>query len=436
MPRFDDLPNELLAIISDFIAVADFENFVQINRTVHVLAQERLKEHRRLSRQYKTLTVPTLSLKSTYDLLKNFTTTDHGHYVRSFLINKSSYYHFWQPGQSDQPLTPEDIEWLLHGIPARDFFAQPLEEAEGPDTWGAGVLSALILLHTPNLHHLELPFVRGELRWLQAILRQAVSGGSHAVLGKLTSASLSHSDQNLDDCRDLIRIPSMRKLQLNRLETWTPRGQASATCPLEKVELEHLSIKYHATPQALCGLLQETNHLTTLDLRCQVTYDPKWAKLSTYVDMLSSVRSVLRKLIILYPTLENRTIALSPGSFLDFTALEYFETYFDGIYPQYLPSSLQSIKLHGKACCINGTLVGGKRYSASLFIEAVLEGHKSGTNPNLMHLEFTEKLAPRYKRNREMLKELMLQCAAFSIQINAPNVVENVMVSPEHSAPS
>ncbi|KAI4240074.1 MAG: hypothetical protein L6R42_011588, partial [Xanthoria sp. 1 TBL-2021] len=123
----------------------------------------------------------------------------------------------------------------------------------------------------------------------------------------------------------------------------------------------------------------------------------------------------------------NMSIVHWLGSFAGFIALEHFEADFDGIYPQYLPSSLRTMKLHGKACCIYGKSVGKKRYSARNFIEAVLEGHKSGANPRLKDLEFTDKLAAGNKRSREMLEESMRQCAPFGIQLKAPDVADNAL---------
>lgn len=442
MACFDDLPNELLTIVLDYIAIADFENFAQINRLINSLAQQRLEKHRRWSRLYASTTITMFDLRSTYDLLKNFMHTDHGQYVRTLVLEglRGVFFH-GANGQHIQELTPSAVDCLVHEVSTRKIFAQALEEAEGTNLrekiWihRRDILVALVLLCTPNVRHLRLHsntfYFWANAVWLHAILRQAVLGNSQTVLGKLTSVIVYGNGLSLICFQDLIRIPSVRKLQLDSLENWIPQDRASAPCPLETVELMPSLLEF-GTPtvdsRALHAFLAETKFLTTLGIQTRVFEDVQWPELLTFADILSPVCSTLRNLTILYPKGEhNMSIVHSLGSFAGFIALEHFEADFDGIYPQYLPSSLRTMKLHGKACRIYGKSVGKKRYSARNFIEAVLEGHKSGANPRLKDLEFTDKLAAGNKRSREMLEESMRQCTPLGIQLKAPDVVDNAL---------
>ncbi|KAL8750994.1 MAG: hypothetical protein Q9199_006712 [Rusavskia elegans] len=450
MARFDDLPNELLTIVLDYVAIADFENFAQINRLINSLAQQRLEEHRRWSRLYASTTIPTFDLRSTYDLLKNIMHTDQGQYIRTLVLDRLGV--FFTPGANGTPnqeWTPSAVDCLVHEVCTRKIFARALEEAEGTNlreeiwTHRRDILSVLPLLCTPNVRHLKLPSNSYDPRanpvWLQAILRQAILGNSQTVLGKLTSVFLYGNGLSLSFFQDLIRIPSVRKLQLDSLKDWIPQDRASAPCPLETVELMPGHAYRHNTvnSRALHAFLAETNFLTTLDIQSRVFENVQWPELLTFADIMSPVCSTLRNLTILYPKGEhNNSIVHWLGSFADFTALEHFEADLDGIYPQYLPSSLRTIKLHGKACCIYGKSVGKKRYSARIFIEAVLEGHKSGANPRLKHVEFTDKLAAGNKRSRELLEESMRQCAPFGIQLKAPDVVNNALAPTTSRVPS
>ena len=198
---------------------------------------------------------------------------------------------------------------------------------------------------------------------------------------------------------------------------------------------------YFVSSQALHAFLTETKHLTTLNIQTKVFEDLRPPVFLSFADILSPVCSFIRRLTILYPTKEhNTTIVRSPGSFVNFIALEFFEAHFDSIYPQYLPPSLQTIKLHGKACCMYGETLGtkrfgNKRYSARIFIEAVLKGHKSGKNPRLKDLQWTAKLAAGKKRSRELVEDSMRQCIPFGIQFKAPDVVDNAIARPTSTVP-
>ncbi|KAL8865496.1 MAG: hypothetical protein Q9198_009296, partial [Flavoplaca austrocitrina] len=128
MPCFDDLPNELLAIILDYVTVPDFENFAQINRHVKRVAQQQLERHRMLSRQYASIKLPACNLKSMCDLLKTFMTTTHGQYGRAVVYNRSLDFH----GHARE-LRPEDVDWLIHQVSIRKIFTLALAQSDGAD---------------------------------------------------------------------------------------------------------------------------------------------------------------------------------------------------------------------------------------------------------------------------------------------------------------
>ncbi|KAL8644274.1 MAG: hypothetical protein Q9226_007848 [Calogaya cf. arnoldii] len=424
MACLEELPNELLKTILDCVAVADFENFAQINRHVRSLAQQRLGKHRQLSRQYAKISIPAFELKKTYHLLKTFMSTDNGQYVRTFVLDDIS--------RCYQQLTPEEVDWLLQEVSNIKIFAQALEETKAArlssEHWmhQQDILTTLILYHIPNVSCIRLPVSV----WLDAILLEAIQGDSRSALGKLTTVSTDWTGRSLSHLQNLLRIPSMRKIQLECLENWVPQGQTSAVCLIQTVELvlRHAHQRQYTTAPALNAFLTEVIHLTTLKIRISVREDTAWPELSTIADILSPVRNTLRNLTIILPKGHETSMLRSLGSFANFIALKHFEADFDGIYPQLLPPSLRSIKLHGKAYCRYGTRVGKKYYSSRVFIEAVLEGHKSGANPRLIDLEFTEKLAHGNKRSREMLEEAMRQGTAVGIQLKAPDVVDNMIV--------
>ncbi|KAL8847962.1 MAG: hypothetical protein Q9221_006978 [Calogaya cf. arnoldii] len=446
MACLKELPNELLKTILDGVAVADFENFAQINRHVRSLAQQRLEKHRHLSRQYATLSIPAFELKKTYHLLKIFMSTDHGQYVRTFVLDDLN--------RRTQHLTPEEVDWLLHEVSNIKIFVPALEEIQAARLSPADrmhhldILTTLILYYTPNVSCIRLPSqLWPEVSvWLEPILREAVLGDSQSFLEKLTTVSSSVigssvNGRSLNHLLNVLKIPSIRKLQLDCLgENCVPRGQTSAICPIQTVELvpSHASQGYTIDSQALYAFLAQTKYLTTLNIQSGVVqYLASGQERSTYADILSPVRSTLRNLTILTLKGQWRTSSLrSLGSFIDFIALEHFEAAFDGIYPQHLPPSLRSIKLHGKASCVHGKRVGKKAYSTWVFIEAVLDGHKSGANPILNRLEFTTKLAAGNKMSREMLEEPMRQCTRAGIQLKAPDVVDNMIIPATSGIPS
>ncbi|KAI4101681.1 MAG: hypothetical protein LQ339_004915 [Xanthoria mediterranea] len=449
MACFNDLPNELLTMILNYVAAADIQNFAQINHRINSLAQQPLKKHRRLSRQYATVTISADNVRDTCDLLDHLLRTDHGHYIQVFVIDTypSPYEGRWQ---CNRDMTSSALESLVHEVSTRKIFAQAVDEAEGSSvgariwTHRKDILIALLLLHAPNVRCLRFldsscDFWCADPVWLQTILRQAVSGDPPTILENLSTVFSNASPHPLDHKQDLIRVPSVRRLELPSLYHWVSRNPESALCRLETFELIPRA-QYHpwyfVSSQALHAFLTETKHLTTLNIQTKVFEDLQPPVLLTFADILSPVCSFLRILTILCPTKEhNDSMVRSPGSLAEFIALEFFEAHFDGIYPQYLPPSLQTIKLHGKACCVHRKTLGTKRYSARIFIEAVLNGHKSGKNPRLKDLQFTAKLAAGKKRSRELVEDLMRQCIPFGIQFKAPDVVDNAIARPTSTVP-
>ena len=69
--------------------------------------------------------------------------------------------------------------------------------------------------------------------WLQAILRQAVSGDAPTILGNLSTVFSNASPHPLDHSQDLIRVPSVRRLELPSLYHWVSRNPVSALCHIE-----------------------------------------------------------------------------------------------------------------------------------------------------------------------------------------------------------
>ncbi|KAL9017893.1 MAG: hypothetical protein Q9180_008746, partial [Flavoplaca navasiana] len=417
MPCFDDLPNELLAIILNYVAIPDFENFAQINRHVKLVAQQRLERHRLLSRQHASTMIPAGNLKFMCDLLKTLLTTDHGQYIRTVVFDRSI-----NPYRIARELRPEDTDWLIHQVSIRNIFTQALAQSDGADcrekVWNhrQDILSALVLLCIPNVSHMTFPndFFDSwwpDPIWLQAILSPKARGDPQRGLQKLASIDMSGGSVSYCRFRDLIlRTPSLRELRLDNLHSWLPQGEAYDLCRITTIKLiPTQSEPYRSvSSRALQAFLKETRQLTDLIIESKVMENMTAPRLLTFAEILSPVASTLRNLAILDPRGEhNNSVVHWLGSFVDFIALEHFEAYFDGIYPKYLPPSLQRTKLHGKACCVYGKTEGKKRYSARVFIEAVLEGHKSGANPSLKYLEFTKGLSPRDKRARKILEEAM-----------------------------
>ena len=444
MPGFNALPNELLAIILDYVAIPDFENFAQINRHVKQVAQQRLERHRLLSRQHASTEIPACNLNFMFDLLKTLMTTDYGQYIRTVVFDRSTNFHRHAPD-----LRPEDIDWLIHQVSVRKTFTLARAQSDGADlrekVWNyrRDILSALVLLCIPNVRHMT--FTNDlfdswwpDPIWLQIVLGPRARDDPQRGLEKLASVHMSGSSVSCYPFRGFIlRTPSLRKLRLDSLHTWSPQGQAYALCRITTFKLipKPSDLFHSVDSKALQTFLTETKQLTDLTIESKVLEDTKAPRLSTFAELLSPVASTLRNLAILDPRGEhNNSVVHWLGSFVDFIALEYFEPHFDGIYPKYLPPSLQRTKLHGKACCVYGKTEGKKRYSARVFVEAVLEGHKSGANPSLKYLEFTERLSPRDKRARKILEEAMRQCAPLGIQLQAPDVIDNSIAPAKRAA--
>ncbi|KAL8976527.1 MAG: hypothetical protein Q9205_007477 [Flavoplaca limonia] len=442
MPCFNDLPNELLAIILDHVDIPDFENFAQINRHVKLFAQLQLERHRLLCRQYATTKIRPCNHESMYELLQTFMTTDHGQYIRTITFDRSTAYV--------REFPPGTFSWLVQEVSNRKIFTEALAQSVGADlmekVWNhrRDILSALLLLCTPNVTHMSFPndFFDSwwpDPIWLQAVLCPKARGDPQRGLQKLASVHMSGSSVNYYRSRDLIlSTPSLRKLRLDSLHSWFPQGQAYALCPITTFKLiPNDSDPFRSVDsRALQAFLTETKQLTDLTIESKVLEHVTAPRLLTFAELLSPVTSTLRNLIVLDPRGEhNNSVVHWLGSFVEFIALEYFEAHFDGIYPKYLPPSLQRTKLHGKACCVYGKTEGKKRYSARVFVEAVLEGHKSGANPSLKYLEFTQGLSPRDKRAHKILEEAMRQCAPLGIQLQAPDVIDNAIVPVKSAAP-
>ncbi|KAL8668392.1 MAG: hypothetical protein Q9168_006975 [Polycauliona sp. 1 TL-2023] len=445
MACFDDLPNELLAMILNLVAVADFENFAQINKTVYIVAKKRREEYRRLCRQLEYTCVPSSDLQTTYDLMRTCMDTEQGEYLRNIRVDKSSAWVDRHTPLVPLRLSPEDEDWMLEEVSTDEVFDLLLQTPGYTDVrhkiqrYCQNVLSALLLLYTPNIRRLELSFHFHDCVWLQSIFRHAIHDDSQTVLGNLNSILFYGLHGDPPDIHTVMRIPSVRRLTLESLWKWTSADESSARCPIEILELLHANDEDHVVDaQALRSMLVETTCLNTLDIQCRVfEKDTQPGQLLTWANTLLPVCRTLRNLTIVYskPRDYERVIH-SMGSLKGFIALESLEAQFDAVCPRDLPSSIQSLKLHGKPRCFSAHSEEDTLYSACTFIEAILEGHRSGENCKLKHLEFTENLASNNGRSRETLKEFMTQCAALGIELVAPDVTNNAFATTESTAPS
>ena len=444
MPGFNALPNELLTIILDYVDIPDFENFAQINRHVKLVAQQRLEKHRLLSHQYATTNIRDYDLKSMYGLLKTFMTTNDGQYVRTIVFERSVVFD-----QRAQGIPSEDLDWLVQQVSNREIFTEALAQSDGANLMGKvrnhrrDILSALLLLCTPNVSHMTYPNDHDrswwpdpwwpDPLWLQPIFCPADNSNSRTVLGKLTSLDMSGGGVDYPDYQDLIiRTPSLRKLRLDSLQVWNGT-QRDDPCLITTLDLMPINVDphYDIFSKPLHDFLGETKCLRTLTIKSWINDSvrrPEAPAMLTFANVLSPVSNTLRNLTVLYPKRGGPSSKISSlGSLVDFNTLEHFEAYFDGIFPEYLPLSLRAMRLHGKTCYT--CRVNGKtRYSARIFIEALLEGHKSGANSRLKHLEFTARLASSNNRARNMLDEAIKQCGPFCIQLKAPDVIDNAIV--------
>lgn len=143
-------------------------------------------------------------------------------------------------------MTSSALKSLVHEVSTRKIFAQAVDDAEGSSvgariwTQCKDILITLLLLHAPNVRCLR--FLDSSCRfwwadpvWLQAILRQAVSGDPPTILGNLSTVftNASPHPHPLDHNQDLIRVPSVRRLELPSLYHWVSRNPVSAQCHLE-----------------------------------------------------------------------------------------------------------------------------------------------------------------------------------------------------------
>lgn len=58
MSRFQDVPNKIICVILEFVRLEDHEKLAGVSKHVYSISQPLLPEHRRLTRQYKSLRSP------------------------------------------------------------------------------------------------------------------------------------------------------------------------------------------------------------------------------------------------------------------------------------------------------------------------------------------------------------------------------------------
>ncbi|KAL8805260.1 MAG: hypothetical protein Q9223_006358 [Gallowayella weberi] len=430
MARFSHLPNELLILILSFVAVEDFESFAQVTPSFYVLARPQLEEHRRLCRDYSNIRIPWDNISWTFDFVETIMKSSHiGHYIRRLEVNAAGLYH-------STKLAESEIDFLQQEVSSRAIFSQSVAELDSElrntiRQYPRDVLISLIVLHAPNINSIKASNSRYLIResgwqsvWLRDIFHQAASGGAPPVLCRLKSVRMDEETLFADQIQDLLRIPSVRVLKLAGL-----KGEGSdwnEGSHIDTLKFNNHRMGYNFVDSTLLrALLPKLQHLTRLDVKIRIFGPEHSADMETLADVLSPVRSTLRRLKLLCPTGDSGgSIIRFLGSFVGFGALEYLATHFDGIYPQLLPGSLQTLKLYGRAYCIYGDLSGGD-YSARVFLDRLLERYKSGENLKLKDLQFTSPLKPPNQEAYEMLKKSMELCTRAGVKMRAPDVVEN-----------
>ncbi|KAL8706790.1 MAG: hypothetical protein Q9201_000216 [Fulgogasparrea decipioides] len=444
MVNLDSLPNELISTVIQLVDVDDFEGLLLVSRRIYGLAQPRLREHRRLVREYSHTCVsdgygvvprhlPDLIIEDPYA----------GQYIRSLSVEMHPAFHasgFESISEScfASVTSHTGYKQLLHLI--RDLKLWSVHETELPRR---ELPIVLLLLYAPNITFIQVN-VSGNTGWqsrhsrLWIALAQAAKSQSIPVLSKLESVRLGGGGLTLRHVQAFGAIPSVRTLRIESLCGWVPGNQdtqpeqdarRSSVDALEIVS-SMLGGGYDVCSASLRQLLLGFGNLTCLTVMLRlIEHHP----LRTFAEVLAPISYTLRELTILYPRASRDKGAIrSLGSFVQFTALEWFETYFDGIYPYDCPASLQTLILCGKARCVYGKDRGKQRYSARVFLEAVLDEVTSQSRPKLYDLRLLHPLTPRNGKPRQMLEETLERCYRAGLVVTAPDVVNGMLVTPRN----